>query len=131
MNFLYKPKIFSINPSIKHRKFLIKSLKSNKMYKEYYDLNYTLNQDKLEELTVNTIKESWTDNIPGKTETEKKEWCIRKLNLLFETFDNFIPVVGVFLDNPFVDDLQTDAVRLLVEKLWISNSPTSSNIDEK
>ncbi len=121
MNFIYKSKIIFINRfNSKNKSYKIKhNIKKKTMYKEYYlNEEHTLNNDKLEKLTKQTIEESWINNIPGNTEKEKKEWCIKKLNLLLETFDNFIPVVGTFLDNPLIDDLQSDAVRLLVDKFW-------------
>lgn len=121
MNFIYKSKIFSINHfNFKNKSYKIKKniIIKNMYNEEYYMKNNILDNDKLEKLTKETIKESWIDNVPGNTEKEKKEWCIKKLNLLLETFDNFIPVIGAFLDNPFVDDLQSDAIRLLVDKFW-------------
>lgn len=56
--------------------------------------------------------------LPGKTEKDKKNWCIKKLTEAFEVFDNYIPIIGAFLDIPFVDDLEKQAVSLLVDWAW-------------
>jgi hypothetical protein len=76
-------------------------------------------------LTYEEIVESAKDIIqkskallPGKTENDKKNWCIKKLTQVFEVFDNYVPIIGTFLDIPFVDDLEKQAVSLLVDWAW-------------
>jgi hypothetical protein len=79
--------------------------------------NQELTVDKLHELTKETV-ESATTYVPGRSELEKKEWCVKRLSQVLETFDNYIPVIGIFLDNPIADDFEEQMVRLLVDWGW-------------
>lgn len=77
-----------------------------------------LDIETLHDLAKHTVIKASSDFIPGAKEEDKKEWCVKRLSQLLETFDNTIPVVGVFLDNPIVDDLEEQGVRLVVEWAW-------------
>jgi hypothetical protein len=77
-----------------------------------------LTADKLQEITKSTVKESTSFFSPGDSEEEQKAWCIRRLTQTLETFDNFVPVIGIFLDNPIVDGMEEDAVHLLFDWGW-------------
>lgn len=74
--------------------------------------------EKLEEYTKVTILESLQTYIPGGDTVSRKRWCIKQLTQILETFDNHIPVIGGYMDNPIVDDLQATAIENLVERLW-------------
>lgn len=77
-----------------------------------------LTSSTLEELTKTTVMDSMSDIVLGRTEVEKKEWCVKRLTELLEVFDNYIPVVGLFLDNPIADNIQKHGVELLVDWAW-------------
>lgn len=76
-----------------------------------------LTTDELYGMIKTTIHDA-TDIVVGDTEKEKKAWCVRRLYKLLESFDNFIPVVGMYLDNPIADDLEEKAIEILVDWGW-------------
>ena len=79
--------------------------------------SHPLTFDKLEEMTKEIIV-TCHDIVPGHTEEEKKRWCIFRLKTVLEFFDNYIPIIGAFLDTPIVDDIEGQAVSLLVDWVW-------------
>lgn len=88
-----------------------------------------LTPDEIHRITKITIQEA-ASAVIGDSEEEKKQWCVKRLTQLLETFDSFIPVVGMFLDNPLIDDLEKNAIEFLVEWGWDKFS-TSSPKEEK
>lgn len=79
--------------------------------------NKNLSHEDLNDIVKTTISQSF-DLITGSCEESRKEWCVEKLTQVLETFDNAIPVIGIFLDNPIVDNLEKNSVRALVEWGW-------------
>lgn len=76
-------------------------------------------------LTYDEIMDSAKDVIqkchvllPGKSNVEKKNWCVKKLTEVLEVFDNYVPIIGALLDIAIVDDLEKQAVSLLVDWVW-------------
>lgn len=93
-----------------------------------------LTTDELYGMIKTTIHDA-TDIVVGDTEKEKKAWCVRRLYKLLESFDNFIPVVGMYLDNPIADDLEEKAIKILVDWGWDmfyseNETTTTDNIDK-
>jgi hypothetical protein len=96
-------------------------VRSNRIHSINFKNKGSLTVEELKEITKDTVLEStkdMTDFIPGDCTYSKKEWCVKRLTQVLETFDNYIPVVGMFLDNPIVDDLEEQGVRLLVDWAW-------------
>lgn len=61
----------------------------------------------------------WVEkHLVGKTGQEKKEYATRQLILAVEKYDQLIPVVGDYLDLPFVDGLEDWALSMVVERAW-------------
>lgn len=56
--------------------------------------------------------------LPGKTGPEKQAWCIDKVTVLTEDFDNKLPVIGAFMDIPLIDCLERWAIKQLIEWAW-------------
>lgn len=89
-----------------------------------------LTQDKLQELVQETVQTS-VNSIPGTSEEQKREWCVNRLTQLLETFDNYTPVIGMFLDNPIADDLEKQAVKLLVDWAWDNFKNSGESIQKQ
>lgn len=79
--------------------------------------SHALSNEAIQE-TLKDVMEKVELFVPGKTQKEKKSWCAKRIRDFLEMFDNYIPIVGMFLDNPIVDDLETQAVNLLVDWAW-------------
>jgi hypothetical protein len=79
--------------------------------------SHALSQDQIKE-TLQDVLDTCEKILPGKTDREKKAWCVRRVREALEMFDNYIPLIGMFLDNPVVDDLEAQAVNLLVDWAW-------------
>lgn len=45
---------------------------------------------------------------------DKETWCVDKLDELLEAFDDKIPLIGAFLDWPFVDAIEKKGVQAVV-----------------
>lgn len=87
-----------------------------------------LTTEKLREHVDATIAESMQTYIPGGDTASKKAWCVKRLTQILETFDNYIPVIGMFMDNPIMDDLEAAAIQKLVDWAWpTENASTSEN----
>ncbi len=57
--------------------------------------------------------------IPGDDKgTERKQWAKSHLLAVVEQYDDLAPVVGPYLDLPFVNGLEKAAVDIAVEKGW-------------
>jgi hypothetical protein len=80
--------------------------------------NTELTPDKLNELTKQTVNNASVIFTPEDSDETKKVWCAKRLTQILETFDNFVPVVGIFLDNPIADGVEEDAIHLLVDWGW-------------
>lgn len=79
--------------------------------------NTVLEPEHLKAIVHSTIEKS-LHIVPGDCEKEKKEWVVKMLRDVLETVDNYTPVIGVLLDNPMVDGLETQGVKLLVDWAW-------------
>lgn len=75
------------------------------------------NKEEVHDIVNNVIREC-IKLIPGATEDEQRNWCVKRVTNILETFDNAIPVIGVLLDNPIVDDWEQQAIMLLVKWAW-------------
>jgi hypothetical protein len=84
--------------------------------------SHPLSAEQLQE-TANEVMEACEKLLPGKTKEEKKQWCIGRLRQMLEAFDNYVPVIGLFLDNPVVDDLEAQAIELFVDWMWNKINP--------
>jgi hypothetical protein len=90
-----------------------------------YVTSYQIYNMSAKELTPKLLEQE-TENIvkravvlfPGETTKKKKAWCATQLYSMLEAFDNYIPVVGALLDNPFADNLEKQAVSMLVDWAW-------------
>jgi len=79
--------------------------------------SHPLTFEQIEEIAMEAISTCHTF-VPGKSEKDKKEWCEQRIISALEAFDNFIPVIGAFLDNPIVDNIEAHAISMLVEWAW-------------
>jgi hypothetical protein len=77
----------------------------------------SLTHEHIHEMTRCVI-ESNVYAIVGKTEQEQKNWCVQELTTMLEVYDNYIPVVGAFLDNPVSDAIEMELISLLVDWGW-------------
>jgi hypothetical protein len=100
-------KSFSINERATKENVILSKMSSQR----------SLNEADMIEMTKDTLQKA-EFMIPGENVEKKKEWCVTRLSQLFEMFDNYIPVIGIFLDNPIVDDLEKQGIRLLVDWGW-------------
>jgi hypothetical protein len=104
----------------------IKPMATNKQSNQPTELTPEL----LQEYTKSTVVESMQDFIPGSDSNSKKQWCIKRLTQLLETFDNYIPVIGVLLDNPIADDFEHYAIEKLVEWAWAATVVNDDTTEE-
>lgn len=58
--------------------------------------------------------------LPGQTGPEKLAWCVDKVTCVLESFDDKLPVIGAFMDLPFVDGFERWAIKQVVEWAWAS-----------
>lgn len=72
----------------------------------------------LHALTKKAVLEGASDIFLGRTVAQKKEWCVKRLTEVLEMFDNYLPVIGIFLDNPIADDIQKKGVEMLIDWGW-------------
>lgn len=77
----------------------------------------SLTHEHIHEMTRCVI-ESTFNAVVGKTEQEQKNWCVQELTTMLEVYDNYIPVVGAFLDNPLSDAMEKELISLLVDWGW-------------
>jgi hypothetical protein len=77
----------------------------------------SLTHECIHQMTKSVIENTF-DAIAGKTEQEQKEWCVKELTTMLEVYDNYIPVVGAFLDNPLSDAIEKELVSILVDWGW-------------
>lgn len=80
-------------------------------------VSHALSPEVIQE-TLKDIIDKVETVVPGKSEIDKKTWCAKRIHEFLEMFDNYVPIVGMLLDNPIVDDLQAQAVYLLVDWAW-------------
>jgi hypothetical protein len=75
------------------------------------------NQQQVTQIVNNVIKEC-LKLVPGGTDEDKKKWCVKRVTELLEAFDNAIPVIGILLDNPLIDQWESKAIEMLVGWAW-------------
>lgn len=73
--------------------------------------------DEVKKLLVGLVKAA-ESALPGSSGKEKKAWCVDKAITLVEMGDNFIPLIGAWMDLPVVDGFERYIVGLGVEWAW-------------
>lgn len=80
-------------------------------------MNKILTKEKLFQLLKQVVTQA--DHIvPGESEDAKKKWVAKRLLELVEVFDNHIPVIGIVMDIPVVDEIEGNIVDQFVGWAW-------------
>ena len=58
--------------------------------------------------------------LPGRTDEERKRFCVDFLVTQVETLDNLVPAIAVFLDLPVVDALERTLIEIFVDRVYDS-----------
>ena len=85
--------------------------------KNYRIMTNTIKKESLQEMAINFVRQSM-DVIPGGTDNDKKKLISTMLTSELEVIDNFVPVIGSFLDLPIINDMESVAISYLVDWAW-------------